>query len=386
MFSDGYLAEDGFLLKHVQKNKQGYVSLKLLTCLKKVNRLFLTFCAAIWIKTVQIKKKKREQSWVCPCLLQIKALTTDWYLTLAVADCSDLLEVNDECTKVRRKEPLPQWLMGSPTSRLLLVWNDSDDQRKETGATGASKHPSLLLKVLEKFTSPSSISSIWILRPGETLPKELQCYAKRHKELGQHVCAVVKFNQLEAVRRTFTALKEEEKMNEKGLQVVPLGWHSMQSVAKSEPSEGKHRNQPEADICSEENLPETPKVLVQREPSPVNVCEESSKAFPREGCQNESATSFNGLSFCGKQQKNHRTSWNTGDHDKWSSQSPWVLRRKSAASAVNPNAWHSNAPCLIQTLHQPLGPDGTRGFHTRRKWSDPNMDGIDVADWARINK
>lgn len=37
MLSDGQLAEDGFLLKHVQKNKQGYVSLKLLTCLKKVN-------------------------------------------------------------------------------------------------------------------------------------------------------------------------------------------------------------------------------------------------------------------------------------------------------------------------------------------------------------
>ena len=38
LFSDSHLAEDGFLLKHVQKNKQGYVSLKLLTCLRKVRR------------------------------------------------------------------------------------------------------------------------------------------------------------------------------------------------------------------------------------------------------------------------------------------------------------------------------------------------------------
>lgn len=38
LFSSSHLAEDGFLLKHVQKNKQGYVSLKLLTCLKKVKR------------------------------------------------------------------------------------------------------------------------------------------------------------------------------------------------------------------------------------------------------------------------------------------------------------------------------------------------------------
>lgn len=36
LFSDSLLAEDGFLLKHTQKNRQGYVSLKLLTCLKKV--------------------------------------------------------------------------------------------------------------------------------------------------------------------------------------------------------------------------------------------------------------------------------------------------------------------------------------------------------------
>lgn len=41
MFSDSHLAEDGFLLKHMQKNKQGYVSLKLLTCLKKVNVLLV---------------------------------------------------------------------------------------------------------------------------------------------------------------------------------------------------------------------------------------------------------------------------------------------------------------------------------------------------------
>lgn len=45
MFSDSYLAEDGFLLKHMQKNKQGYVSLKLLTCLKKVNPLLDVVCA-----------------------------------------------------------------------------------------------------------------------------------------------------------------------------------------------------------------------------------------------------------------------------------------------------------------------------------------------------
>lgn len=47
LFSNSHLAEDGFLLKHVQKNKQGYVSLKLLTCLKKVgggSKILCAFC------------------------------------------------------------------------------------------------------------------------------------------------------------------------------------------------------------------------------------------------------------------------------------------------------------------------------------------------------
>lgn len=42
LFTDSHLAEDGFLLKHLQKNKQGYVSLKLLTCLKKVTKYVCT--------------------------------------------------------------------------------------------------------------------------------------------------------------------------------------------------------------------------------------------------------------------------------------------------------------------------------------------------------
>lgn len=41
LFSDSHLADDGFLLKHVQKNKEGYVSLKLLTCFKKVKHISL---------------------------------------------------------------------------------------------------------------------------------------------------------------------------------------------------------------------------------------------------------------------------------------------------------------------------------------------------------
>ncbi|XP_052632513.1 uncharacterized protein LOC128136629 [Harpia harpyja] len=65
--SDENLAKDAFLLKHVQKNKMGFVSIKLLTSLKKV-----------------------------------EYLTHDWWLTLYALQFSELLEVNEEGTKVRR--------------------------------------------------------------------------------------------------------------------------------------------------------------------------------------------------------------------------------------------------------------------------------------------
>ncbi|XP_022059387.2 la-related protein 6-like [Acanthochromis polyacanthus] len=209
LFSDTHLAEDGFLPKHVQKTKQGYVSLKLLTCLKN-----------------------------------IKALTKNWDMTLVAATYSDLLEVNDECTKVRRIKPLPRWLLCSPTSKLLLTWNIFEDQNREDGAARVPEHPSLSERVLQRFSIYGSVTSVWILHPGEELPRELQCYAKRHKELGQHLCAVVKFDRLEAVREAFNALKaEEEKSKGKGIHVVPLGFkatHYFNEDKLSEESSGDY--------------------------------------------------------------------------------------------------------------------------------------------------
>lgn len=82
---------------------------------------------------------------------QIKILTTDWYMTLAGAEYSDILEVNVECTKVRRIEPLPKWLLCSPTSRLLLVWNISAEITEEDGAAQGLEHPSLSERIIQNF-------------------------------------------------------------------------------------------------------------------------------------------------------------------------------------------------------------------------------------------
>ncbi|MEQ2178363.1 hypothetical protein GOODEAATRI_013246 [Goodea atripinnis] len=329
MFSDSHLAEDGFLLKHMQKNKQGYVSLKLLTCLKK-----------------------------------IKALTTNWYMTLAAAECSDLLELNEECTKVRRKEPLPQWLMCSPTSRLLLIWNPSEEQSEEDAKE--SGQPSLLLSILQKFDIPGDVASVWILHPGEELPKELQCYAKRHKVLSQLLCAVMKFNSLESVRRAFSSLREE-KTDRRGLCVVPLGWQSMQGINNFEPSE---KNKVDG-TCSKGHSQEISLILVQQDrPAPLKFSEETAEAHHPQARQDNSSCSEKSLR--GLTKRYSWTDWCSGDRNTQISQCPWVLKRKSAASAAKPEtAEHLNiAGLILKILRQPLGPDDTKSFQARRQRSN----------------
>lgn len=297
-------------------------------------------------------------------MLQIKALTTDWYMTLAGAVYSDLLEVNDECTKVRRIKPLPKWLLCSPTSKLLLAWNLSGMQTGEDGAAGGLEHLSLPEKILLNFSAHGSVTSVWILQPGKELPKELQCYAKRHKEIGQHLCTVVKFDSLEAVRKAYNALKaEEEKSKGKGMCVVPLGFQSMHHMSEDDSSEERKEDQP-GDTPSQETSEDS----VQDElSSPVRVSDQ----IPDTSQNQNTLNNFTTLEqpFSGLNQKYSRLSWCSGDSNKGSSESPWVLRRKFAARALNCKAaGHLNIPYMVQrVLRQPLGPDGTRGFHGRGK-------------------
>ncbi|XP_062284219.1 la-related protein 6b [Scomber scombrus] len=337
LFTDSHLAEDGFLLKHLQKNKQGYVSLKLLTCLKK-----------------------------------IKVLTTNWHTTLAGAECSELLEVNDERTKVKRIEPLPKWLLCSPTSKFLLAHNLSEER------TQSLEHPSLSERILQKFTAHGNATSLWILNPGKELPKELQCYGKRHKELGQQLCAVVKFDRLEAVRKAFSVLKaEEEKSNGEGMCVETLGFQSMHHITKDEPTEEKSKDQPE-EMPSQENCHfKTSEDSVQDKLYlSVKVSDETLDiSLPQKPLDpsmqrpfDQITTDCNGQSFCGLNHRYSRMSWCSGDCEKESSQSPWVLRRKFAAGSLNTKATgHLNVPCLLQrVLRQPFGPDDAKAFQGGR--------------------
>ena len=79
MFSDEHLSKDGFLLKHVRRRSDGFVSLKLVAGLRKV-----------------------------------KQISREFPVILSAVQKSDKLEVNSEGTKIRRVEPLTPYLKSLP--------------------------------------------------------------------------------------------------------------------------------------------------------------------------------------------------------------------------------------------------------------------------------
>ncbi|XP_063259405.1 la-related protein 6-like [Prinia subflava] len=163
--SDENLAKDAFLLKHVQKNKMGFVSIKLLTSFKKV-----------------------------------KYLTRDWRLTLYALKFSALLEVNKEGTKVRRRLPIPEHLLSVPPSKLLLAW---ELQPREQDLP---LQKNFLETITRMFSPFGAIASIRLLRPGRKLPSDVRKYSSRFPELLSRCCALVEYESLESARRAFESL------------------------------------------------------------------------------------------------------------------------------------------------------------------------------------
>ncbi|XP_038596438.1 la-related protein 6-like [Tachyglossus aculeatus] len=169
--SDENLARDTFLLKHVQKNKQGFVSIKLLTSFKKV-----------------------------------KYLSQDWRLTLYALRFSELLEVNVEGTKVRRKSPLPDLLLGSPPSKLLLAWEPRGLELAPASPPSPALQQAFLEAISGLFSPFGLIASIRILQPGKKLPPSVQRYVLAQPELLSSCCALVEYESLEAAAGAFSEL------------------------------------------------------------------------------------------------------------------------------------------------------------------------------------
>ncbi|XP_078541060.1 la-related protein 6 [Lissotriton helveticus] len=370
--SDENLEKDAFLLKHVRRNKMGYVSVKLLTSFKKV-----------------------------------KHLTRDWRTTAYALKYSDSLELNEDNRKVRRNSPVPVFPSENLPSKMLLVHDfhlfpelQSLNKEQENGGM----QEKIMEQLLKVFGSFGVISSVRILKPGRDLPPDVKRFSSRYAQVGTKECAIVEYEEVEAAikaHETMSTVKE----NEVGMKVILIG---MKPPKKKIP---KDKN------CAEEsNKNRKAKSLNKRveelqfvgDDSPVYSSSDPD-SNPTSPMMERKYKVSNKLSPC-TYQNNHlspnaspRSSpWNSpsgqrkvgkispladgtspefprkcmdysSDSSITPSSSPWVQRRRQAQTVTQEKS-PIGSPMLgrkiqnadglpLGVLRLPKGPDGTKGFH-----------------------
>lgn len=152
-FSNENILKDAFLLKHVRRNKEGFVSLKLVSSFKRVRQL-----------------------------------TKDWRVVGdAIKRKSVKIELNDLGTKIRRLEALPVYDETTPSRTVV--------------ATGLPYDKYTVEKVSELFSKCGEISLIRVLRPGGPIPADVRQFINKHPELQQNECALIEFTESSSARR-----------------------------------------------------------------------------------------------------------------------------------------------------------------------------------------
>ncbi|KAJ8873193.1 hypothetical protein PR048_026826 [Dryococelus australis] len=150
-FSDVNITKDAFLLKHVRRNKEGYVSLKLISSFKRV-----------------------------------KHLAKDWRVVAAALARSSKLQINEAGTKLRRTDPLPQYDETTPSRTVLAASLPRDKPTIE--------------RVAELFSVFGEVALVRILRPGNPVPADARAFVSGRPELAGVVCALVEFTAAEGAR------------------------------------------------------------------------------------------------------------------------------------------------------------------------------------------
>nr|XP_043887062.1 la-related protein 6a [Solea senegalensis] len=383
--SDENLEHDAFLLKHVRRNKLGFVSVKLLTSFKKV-----------------------------------KHLTRDWRTTAYALRHSKSLELNDEGRKVRRKSAVPVFASESLPSRMLLLsdlqrWPElaaltNDNGESEERATQQEQLMKLLLKA---FGTYGTIASVRVLKPGKDLPADLKRLSGRYSQLGTEECAIVEFEEVEAAVKANEAVGSDEcGASLRGLKVVLIGTKPpKKKVPKERPREegGMRKSRSlnsrirelqyhgDDSACSSsetESTPTSPRLARKSQscnklsPTTAGVGFQNNHLSPGMSPRNSPWSSPRG-SPCPQRKSPHshksplvsegrlspepgrRWADYSSDSSLTPSGSPWVQRRKQVASQESSPVGSPMLGRKIQNadglppgvMRLPRGPDGTRGFH-----------------------
>jgi len=178
-FSDANVLKDKFLLKHIRRNKEGYVSLKLVSSFKKV-----------------------------------KQLTKDWRVVAhAISKASAGIQINDLGTKIRRIDPLPNIDDTPVTCTILALSLPLEKPSIDT--------------VSQLFGKCGDIALIRVLRAGAPLTSDVKPLAAKYAALHDTHCAWVEFETPEAVKEACKLSSDE------GMKVIPIVQDAAKKSAKA---------------------------------------------------------------------------------------------------------------------------------------------------------
>jgi hypothetical protein len=165
-FSNENLAKDHYLLRQICQKSEGYLSIKLLTALKNV-----------------------------------KKLTKDWRVTAFCLKKSAKLQLNEEETKVRRIDALPEYVLKARSITNVLCIK----MPNHLGSVGA---------VTSMFSEYGRISLVRVLLEGKPVPCDLRNYATQVPDMGSTLCAVVEFESEEEATNCVKQLNSRQSENE----------------------------------------------------------------------------------------------------------------------------------------------------------------------------
>lgn len=326
-FSDANITKDAFLLKHVRRNKEGYVSLKLISSFKRV-----------------------------------KHLTKDWRVVAEALKHSTKLEINDLGTKLRRLDPLPAYDETTPSRTVVAVRMPIDKPSVEN--------------VSRLFAGCGEIALVRVLRPGNPVPADVRQFLNKNPSLVNCVCALVEFTESEFAREALHLQGPEDE----GMKVYELNGVPREPKRKT----GARRPAPRRHECEYSSCcsgseaeyeyrytqpfyrrsssgffaPRSPEIQTWV-PRRVSTCSHSS----------DSGVSF----YCSNSRRTSQAS--TGSNG---SGDGWLARRMSGCSLTGtecgPMPGQRRLSCAPRMEPRaPLVPDGTRGFHAaarQRRISD----------------
>ncbi|KAF4528261.1 hypothetical protein B566_EDAN014151 [Ephemera danica] len=325
-FSDVNITKDAFLLKHVKRNKEGYVSLKLISSFKRV-----------------------------------KHLAKDWrVVAYALANGSQLLQVNEARTKLRRLAPLPRYDDTAPSRTVVAIDLPLEKPTIES--------------VVDLFAPCGKLALVRILRPGNPVPADVRPFVATLPELAKVVCALIEFEDTDGAK---SAVQRRPAC----AQAAPLQWGGMRVMELTQKSSNSNTATSTAPV-----LKERKKRVVKPKPAMVRLqsdydssCQSGSDAESfYDSPRRRSSTSSSISSLRSSPLASPLRILHHSPLAEFVNVAPWIPRRQLPATSALPSPLaqltrprSNTTPNVLGTLpvnvvRLPRGPDGTRGFLSRK--------------------